>query len=117
MPRRDIVLLLTDTFHTSEFLLDHIRYALLARRSSALTQSVPWALFLDAVLPYAIINEKRDLWWPWRPRLWQMLADLVISAPNITAAVYNIVTRLPGLQLMGALSSFFILCAHFKYSL
>ena len=27
MPRRDIVLLLTDTVHTTEFLLDHIRYS------------------------------------------------------------------------------------------
>lgn len=74
MPRRDLVLLMTDTAHFTEFLFDHIRYALLAWRSFPYTKNLPWDLFMDGVLPYSFLTEKRDLWWPWRPRLFQALS-------------------------------------------
>lgn len=76
MPRRDLILLLTDTYHTLDFLFEHIRFALLARRSFAFAQIAPWDVFLDNVLPYAFLTEKRDLWWHWRPRLFQTLSQV-----------------------------------------
>jgi hypothetical protein len=76
MPRRDILALFSEPHHLLEFFFDHVRYALLARRTFSFAQHVSKDLFLDHVLPYAVINEKRDFWWPWRPRLFEVLSQV-----------------------------------------
>lgn len=76
MPRRDILLLSSNVFHTLDFLLEHIRFALLARHTFPFARDVPWTAFLDNVLPYAFLNEKRDQYWRWRPRMFQVFSKV-----------------------------------------
>jgi hypothetical protein len=104
MPRRDLLLLTTDMYHFLDFLFEHIRFALLGRRSFAFSQTLPWELFLDAVLPYSFINEKRDLWWRWRPKFFQVMSKVVRGAQNVTAAVHALAGTIPTLQLQGIYS-------------
>jgi len=47
---------------TSDFLLDQTRYAYTAWKQSVWTEQVPESVFLNDVLPYASINERRDNW-------------------------------------------------------
>ena len=95
MPRRDLIVLMASPFEMCEFYFQHIRYALLARRSFAFSRNISWPLFLDAVLPYAFLNEKRDYWWQWRPRLFQTLAPVSHSRPPLFMITYVITLYLP----------------------
>ncbi|GFH20721.1 transglutaminase-like protein, partial [Haematococcus lacustris] len=47
---------------SAEVLTQHTDLALAARHSSPWALSVPWALFLNNVLPYASLDEPRDEW-------------------------------------------------------
>ena len=46
----------------ADFLLENCRLAFEARESSPWARAIPEAVFLDAVLPYAAVNERRDDW-------------------------------------------------------
>ena len=41
-----------------------VRHALEARNATAWARAVPWDIFLNDVLPYAVLNEARDNWRP-----------------------------------------------------
>ena len=56
MPERDLRTL------TSEFLLEEVRLAYLAWDKSQWRNDIPKEVFLNNVLPYANINERRDSW-------------------------------------------------------
>ena len=56
MPQRDLQTL------SADFLLTNTRLAYEARQSTPWARSVPEAIFLNEVLPYASINERRDNW-------------------------------------------------------
>jgi hypothetical protein len=58
MPLRDAMVLLREPFSTLEYLLDNVRLALATRPWSE-KMGVPWSVFLDDVLPYAIVGEVR----------------------------------------------------------
>ena len=83
------------------------RYALRTRGWSK-HQNVTWNIFADNVLPYGILDEKRDLSWRWRPRLQQLLltdaakhatppgpGPLITAADNISSAMHTITQTLP----------------------
>jgi hypothetical protein len=47
---------------TADFIAANIREALAARRAHAWAANVPWPLFLNDVLPYACLDEPREVW-------------------------------------------------------
>ena len=44
-------------------LANHAKLALEARAASPWADEVPWPIFCDAVLPYCVLDEPRELWW------------------------------------------------------
>ena len=72
----------------ADYLVENCRLAFEARSSSPWGDSVPEAIFLDAVLPYAVINERRD---EWRSDFRSRFAPLVANAatPAAAAALLN----------------------------
>ncbi|KAL6757256.1 hypothetical protein V8C86DRAFT_2629536 [Haematococcus lacustris] len=68
---------------SAEILTQHTDLALAARHSSPWALSVPWALFLNNVLPYASLDEPRD---EWRQLFVDRLAPLVAGATSSTQA-------------------------------
>jgi hypothetical protein len=103
MPRRDLLLLLTEPALFVDFLLENLRYALHTRAWSV-GWGVTWDLFVDAVLPYAVIDEKRDLWWRPRARLAALLRNATAGAPNATAAMRAVAAALPHAASQGVLA-------------
>ena len=102
MPRRDLLLLLTEPALFMDYLLENLRYALHTRAWSV-GWGVTWELFVDAVLPYAVIDEKRDLWWRPRARLAALLRNAT-GAPNATAAMRAVAATLPHAASQGVLA-------------
>jgi hypothetical protein len=78
MPERDLTSLEAD------FLLDHLRGALRARAESRFCRDLPEEIFLNEVLPYAFVGERRERW---REPLRERYLELVQSAPDQQAAV------------------------------
>ena len=95
MPRRDTAALFQNLPGESiDFLHETVRSALAAwPRLQAL--GVPFAVFLDGVLPYAILNEKRDWSWRWRPRLARLFATAWDGAASIGDAMHNLSALIP----------------------
>lgn len=56
MPERDLTSL------SAEFLDRNVHLAMEARNRCDWTRAVPWEIFLNDVLPYASLNERRDDW-------------------------------------------------------
>ena len=103
LPRRDMLLLASDSALFVDFLLEHVRYALRSRAWSA-GYNVSWQLFADAVLPYAILDEKRDLWFRWRPRFARLFRDVTAGAATITDAMHALAQAVPRAAALGALA-------------
>ena len=72
----------------ADFLLDNLALAYKVRHESAWGQDLPEEVFLNEVLPYANINERRD---PWRKeffdRFWPIVKDL--KSPGLAGARLN----------------------------
>ena len=66
------------------YLLENVALAHASFAGSPFAKSVPNEVFLDAVLPYAHINERRD---DWRADFTDRFRDLAWSAPNQEEAV------------------------------
>ena len=71
---------------TAAFLLDDVRLALSARNASGWAAAVPWPLFLNEVLPYAVLSEPRGEGWQSRRRLQSALLPAAAALPNASAA-------------------------------
>ncbi|MCA9172047.1 MAG: transglutaminase domain-containing protein, partial [Planctomycetales bacterium] len=82
MPERDLTSL------TTEYLLENVDYAYRAWRSAPWHEQVSEELFLNEVLPYASINERRD---QWRKDFYDRFHPLVAEAktPGEAAALLN----------------------------
>ena len=78
MPERDLHALAAD------YLLENVNYAYKAWREAPWHDQVPEALFLNDVLPYACINERRD---NWRKDLYERFHPLVSEAKTPSEAV------------------------------
>lgn len=104
MARRDLLLLASDTQLVIDFLVEHVRYALHTRGWSK-AMNVSWEIFADAVLPYAMLDEKRDLWFRWRPRFARVFRDVTAGAATITEAMQRLAAAVPQAQTLGLLSS------------
>jgi len=82
MPDRDLKSL------TAATLIENVRLAYQARRESPWSEHVPEGIFLNNVLPYASINERRD---DWRREFYERFKPLVKDAksPGEAAAILN----------------------------
>ena len=98
MPIRDSIRLYSDNDDFLNFLFEHIRYALLVRTKTgaAWAKNIPDAIFLDHVLPYSFLDEKRDVKFSWRRRFYQLFLNAnVTSTQNITAAMHYLADTIP----------------------
>ena len=103
MARRDLLLLSSSFPLFSEFLLEHVRYALHTRGWSR-GMNVSWELFVDGVLPFAILDEKRDLSFRWRPRFARLFRDVTAGAASITDAMRKLAAAVPQAAALGLLA-------------
>ena len=78
MPERDLQSLST------EFLTGHVREALLVRTESPYCRDVPEDVFLNEVLPYAFVGERREAW---RTPLREAFMEMVLDVKSQEAAV------------------------------
>jgi hypothetical protein len=95
LPRRDTMVLFEDLLGRSlDFLAETVRLSL-AQWPRLASFGVPWPVFLDGVLPFAVINEKRDWDWRWRPRLARLFGGAWDGAGGITDAMHNLSNMIP----------------------
>ena len=82
MPSRDLRGL------SGDYLLENIEYAYKAFDESAWKEQVPNEIFLNDVLPYAVVNERRD---DWRKDFYEKFKPLVSEAkrPGKAAVILN----------------------------
>lgn len=82
MPERDLESL------TAQYLLDNVNYAYLAWRESPWKDQISNDMFLNDILPYASINERRD---NWRKDFYERFKPLVAEAktPGEAAVILN----------------------------
>ena len=82
MPERDLQSL------SADFLLKNVRYAYLAWNEAPWKNRIPKEVFLNEVLPYACINERRD---DWREDFYKRFKPLVADAnsPAEAAVILN----------------------------
>jgi dienelactone hydrolase len=72
----------------AEFLLENLSLAYKARRESAWGKDLPEDVFLNDVLPYANINERRDSWRKeFHDRFWPIVKDE--KSPGLAGAKLN----------------------------
>jgi len=73
---------------SADFLVEHVTYAYRAWREAPWSSAVPEQHFLENVLPYASINERRDAW---RADFYERFRPLVANAtsPSEAAAILN----------------------------
>ena len=72
----------------ADFLLENLSLAYTVRRESAWGKSLPEEVFLNDVLPYANINERRDSWRKeFHERFWPIVKD--VKTPGLAGARLN----------------------------
>ena len=77
MPKKDLHRL------SPAFLAKNVAFALIARKRFAWSSGIPWALFLNEVLPYAVLTERRD---DWRKLFFIRMGDCVEGVSSAKAA-------------------------------
>ena len=65
------------------FLMENLGIALRARAEFSWARAVPEEIFLNDVLPYAVLDEPRD---PWRAEFFAMAREIVAGLPGATDA-------------------------------
>lgn len=98
-----MMLLFSQPFQTMDFITDHVRYAMKVW-PWARGRNVTWPTFKEYVLPYSFVSEKRDLWFRWRPRMYQLLVPVVQSSKTIGEAVLALTQSIPNANLQGVLA-------------
>ena len=79
MPERDLRDL------SAKFLLENVKWAYKARAEFPWTKDVPKEIFLNDVLPYANLNERRD---NWRADFYKRFKNKVKGAKTLKEAIY-----------------------------
>lgn len=104
-PRRDLNLLFTETSSFLLYILNHVRWAIRTRETWT---NVPWNIFLEYVLPYAVLDEPRDITYDWRSRYHQLFSASVLAAQNgstdLLTAATTLSTLIPYAQPNGVLA-------------
>lgn len=81
MPERDLKTL------SSDFILENVRTALLAKKQFVWCRNLPDSIFLNEVLPYACLNETRD---NWRIDFYHRFLPLVINCHSEQEAIDSV---------------------------
>lgn len=68
----------------AKLLQDNVRFALKARQEFAWTAALPDSIFLNEVLPYAVVDEPRE---NWRPAFYELFAPKVRGARSVREAI------------------------------
>jgi hypothetical protein len=69
---------------SAEILKNNLDYALRARKEFSWTRELPEEIFLNEVLPYAVVDEPRE---DWRPKFYEIFAPKVRDAKDIREAI------------------------------
>lgn len=95
LPRRDMILLFNapDTF--IDYVAEHVRLGMRAWATNSARWGVSWDNFMEYVLPYSIIDEKRDLHFRWRSRFATLLSTSVSDAKSTTEAMHALAEAVP----------------------
>jgi len=81
MPQRDLSSL------SAEFLLENVEYAYKARNRFPWAKALPDSVFLNDVLPYVSMNERRD---NWRKDFYERFSKYVESCKDIRCAIDSV---------------------------
>lgn len=72
---------------SADYILQNVRYALKAREEFPWCAALPDSVFLNDVLPYALLNERRD---NWRADFYHRFSPLVSDCTNIFEVIDSI---------------------------
>ena len=103
-PRRDLILLFNAPETFIDFAAEHVRLAMRAWARNSARWGVSWSVFLDGVLPYSVIDEKRDTHFRWRARLATLLSGAVASAATTSEAMRALAEAVPTAAPLGVLA-------------
>jgi hypothetical protein len=106
MPVRDAIKLFQPDDAFLDYVLEHVRLALLVRAEGpawARNESLSDREFRDYVLPYAFLNEKRDVAFRWRHRFFQLFYANTSALASATAAMHFLAAAIPKAAGAGAL--------------
>ncbi len=107
MPVRDAIKLLQTDDRFLDFLLENLRLALLVRDHGPAwvrnTSLVSDREFHDYVLPYAFLDEKRDVSFRWRSRFFQLFYANTSALSSATAAMHFLADAIPKAAAAGVL--------------
>lgn len=108
MPRRDMLVLFSEPYMFLDYMEEHIRLGLNAIEAAPWAAAIDPALMLQYVVPYGFLDEKRDFFWRWRPRFYQLLQPLITAAnaTTITQAMHVLSDAIPAMSTLGLLSFF-----------
>jgi O-antigen ligase/tetratricopeptide (TPR) repeat protein len=81
MPERDLKTL------SADFILANIGYAFKARSFLLFDRNIPEDVFLNYILPYAVLNERRD---NWRPFFYDKFIEIIRMSPSFEEALMNL---------------------------
>jgi len=106
MSRADTMVLLTQPFLMIDFLLEHVNLAAKVRGGgpSGILANVSYELWRENVLPFQSLDEKRDLYWRWRPTFYRTFSSApeFTSAKTITEAVKGLASLIPIAAMQGS---------------
>jgi hypothetical protein len=102
MGRADLQVLFTQPFLMLDYLHEHVSFATAARGGGILT-NVTDELWLEYVVPFGFMDEKRDLFWRWRPIFHRTFsaAHEFTSATTIMEAVKGLASLIPKAEMAG----------------
>lgn len=85
MPKKDLISL------TADFLISNVKYAFKARQALPYNRDVPEDVFLNYVLPYANVNERRD---NWRADFYDRFIETARKNHTVEEAVIDLNTKI-----------------------
>ena len=72
---------------SSDFLMQNLKFAFEARARFPWAKALPERVFFNDVLPYASLDEPRDVW---RPEFWKFVPDMVRDCKTATEAAQKL---------------------------
>ena len=84
-----------------DFAAEHIRLAMRAWSTNSARWGVSWDLWKDYVLPYSMLDEKRDAGFHWRSRFATILNSAVAGAGSVTDAMHILAATVPTMAPLG----------------
>jgi hypothetical protein len=105
MNRADLQALFAQPMLMIDFLSEHLRFALRVQ-GRGVARNVSREMWLEYVLPFGFLDEKRDLYWRWRPTFYKTFAadPTLAAATTITEAVHALTSLIPHAQMQGVVA-------------